>query len=218
MGTGLIPPLFLGASSKKNVRPLARRLRATLHRHLSLEIRCPPLIPTCTYITYTYVFWWRSKTMLLRYTGSLHRRCQFTPITTIRTDYRRQRRMCFLKCHDDWCRIFNGRQLKEAWSSHIVPPSCENKFLPWLYPERSGLIYQLVVWVVLAGRSGSQQLFSVLQNLQPVLARTVHHSVAVLTGNHLKSKSPMPILFLRMSLGYITKVLYNSTRDDYGHS
>jgi hypothetical protein len=44
------------------------------------------------------------------------------------------------------------------------------------------------------------------------------HSAALLTGNHLKSKSPMPILFLRMSLGYITKVLYNSTRDDYDHS
>jgi hypothetical protein len=47
----------------------------------------------------------------------------------------------------------------------------------------------------------------------------VIHSAAVLTGNHLKLKSPMPILFLRMSLlGYITKVLYNSTLDDYGHS
>jgi Iap family predicted aminopeptidase len=71
--------------------------------------------------------------------------------------------------------------------------------------------------------------------------------MAVLTGNYLKSKSkspmpvPVPILkdvtsrvhyqgpvqlyarrlwpFLRMSRGYITKVLYNSTRDDcYGHS
>jgi hypothetical protein len=34
-----------------------------------------------------------------------------------------------------------------------------------------------------------------------------YHSAAVLTGNHLKSKSPIPISILSLSLGYITKVL-----------
>jgi hypothetical protein len=44
------------------------------------------------------------------------------------------------------------------------------------------------------------------------------HSVAVLTGNHLKSKSLMPISILSLSLGYIIKVVYKSTREDNCHS